>query len=196
MNLKNKILNKLANFDILASLRDDIRNADSKVQDSLQEFLQDKDVAMERQKKDLQNKVQPADVSIYDWYEDESNYEGTYVRQNVPLLADKPKFGFVKGYEVIRNGHNELTVVCLFYEVTDEKTGEYSETATGFSKRYDVTSVEESLKRGIVNQNDKRQYILSISMTNNFSDFKENIKKEMIQEAKNTDKEKYKNMKL
>ena len=93
MKLKNKILNKLANFDILASLRDDIRSADSKVQDSLQEFLQDKDVAMERRRKDLQNKIQLSDIHIYDWYFDEENYTETYVRQNVPLLSDKPKFG-------------------------------------------------------------------------------------------------------
>lgn len=53
MNLKNKILNKLANFDILASLRDDIRSADSKVQEGLQEFLQDEQDAVEKQKNDL-----------------------------------------------------------------------------------------------------------------------------------------------
>ena len=72
---------------------------------------------MERQRKDLQNRIQPSDIHIYDWYFDEENYTETYVRQNVPLLSDKPKFGFVKGYEVLRNGHNELVVVCLFYEV-------------------------------------------------------------------------------
>ena len=46
MSLKNKILNKLANFDILASLRDDINNTDQKVKNDLQEFLQDKNAAM------------------------------------------------------------------------------------------------------------------------------------------------------
>ena len=196
MSLKNKILKKLANFDIFASLRDDINSADQKVKDGLQEFLQDEDVAMKRQQEDLKNKVQPADISIYDWYEDKVEYEGTYVRQNKPLLSDKPKFGFVKGYEVIRNGHNELTVVCLFYEITNEKTGEYSTTATGYSKRYDVGSIQKSLERGIVNQKDGRQYILSKRPTDSFSDFKENVKREMIEEAEKTDKEKYKNRKL
>lgn len=196
MELKDKILMKFANFDIFASLRDDINNADQKVKDGLQEFLQDEDVAMKRQREDLKNKVRPADISIYDWYYDEVEYEGTYVRQNKPLLADKPKFGFVKGYEVMRNGHNELTVVCLFYKVINEETGEYSTSATGYSKRYDVTSVQESLKFGIINQEDDRQYILSIGMAENFSDFKENVKKEMVEEAEKTDKEKYKNMKL
>lgn len=141
MKLKDKILKKVSSLDILASLRDDINSADQKVKDGLQEFLQDEDVAMKRQQEDLKNKVRLSDISIYDWYYDEANYIGMYVRQDIPLLVDNPKFGFVKGYEVLRNGHNELTIVCLFYEVTNEKTGEYSKIATGYSKRTDVNSV-------------------------------------------------------
>ena len=196
MNLKNKILNKLANFDILASLRDDIRSADSKVQEGLQEFLQDEQDAVEKQKNDLQNHVQPADVHIYDWYYDEVNYIGTYVRQNTPTLADNPKMGFVKGYELLRNGHNEQVVVCLFYEVTNEKTGEYNTKATGYSKLYNVASVRDALSRGIINNVDEKQYILSIKPTDNFDVFKSNIQKEINNLNEGTDRKSYENKRL